>query len=124
MIERIEELCPELDALLFADGENLEQRNIPVLVAWPLNNVSTCVAERAHDSIGSKGARVKQRSRYTWVSIGISDHIGPGRAGDLSRRRWTMKRSGRMPEMPDVLAFHFFFFAGLSFCDIESNDYR
>lgn len=40
MIESIEELCPELEVHLFSDGEKLEQRNIPVLSAGSLNNVS------------------------------------------------------------------------------------
>src|ERR1700728_5026235 len=83
MIEGIKELCPELEALLFADGENLKQRDIPVLGAWPLNDVSASIAERSDDCVGGKGAGVKQCSRYTWVSVWISDHVGPRCAGDF-----------------------------------------
>ena len=84
MIKSIEELCPELEALLFADGEDLKQRNIPVLDAWPLNDVSASVTERSDDCVRLKGAGVKKCARYTGVSVGISHHVRPRCAGDLS----------------------------------------
>src|ERR1700722_15057032 len=82
MIESIEELCPKLETFLFADGEGLKQRNIPVLGARPLNDVSPRVTKRSDNCVCRKGAGIKQRSRHTWVSVWISDHVGPRWAGD------------------------------------------
>ena len=62
--------------LLLADGENLKQRNIPVLHAGPLNDVSTCVAERSNDCIRRERTGVEQSSRYAWVSVGIPTTLG------------------------------------------------
>src|SRR5258708_39141212 len=72
MIEGIEELCPEFEALSFADGKNLKQRDIPVLEAWSPNNVSIGIAKRAQEGVGSKCAGVKQCSRHTRVPVRVT----------------------------------------------------
>ena len=84
MIKGIEELCPELEALFFADGENLKQRHIPVLKAWSSNDVSIRVAKSAQDRVGRKGARVKQCCRHARLRVGISHNVGPRCTEDKS----------------------------------------
>ena len=76
MVPYIEQFRAELKTHLFANGELLDERQVPVLQSGTPNDVSTCVSKRPLGGIGDKGASVEYCSGEARRSVGISNNIG------------------------------------------------
>src|SRR5215813_5739406 len=62
---------------LLSDWELFDERRIPGLVARPLDNIASRVAERTLNGVVLECAGVKQRAWNTRGRVGVPHHVGP-----------------------------------------------
>src|SRR5258708_4463602 len=91
VVPDIEEVSPELNPHLLADGEGLQQRHVPSLVPVTVNDVSSFISKRALNEIAGKCTRVEESTRHTRLAVGIaydirSSAVEPDRAATVRVR--------------------------------------
>ena len=78
MVEQVEELRAELDRHGFPDRGVLDQREVDILVARPVEDVAACVAEAAEGRDDEDQWRcVEPTLRRRVVEFGRANQIGP-----------------------------------------------
>src|ERR1700730_7919744 len=76
MIKEIEELCAQLQVEPLGKIGILQQRYVHVLIAWPIESVSSHIAKRAQSRKG-KGRRVEPVLRRALAKARIAHDIWP-----------------------------------------------